>query len=702
MALLGTLRDRMGTWVVVFVFVAIAAFILGDLFSGNSNILSWGRRSVGEIGGKEITIDEYQAVINERVANYYASNGTEPSEREMPGIRQQAWDLLIARYAIDPQIEETGVVVTDQEIADMISGKNIFESIRQSFVNQQTGEFDRAALGNYLNQLKSMPAGSEPLVRWQLFQRDLKPARERIKYENLLLKTNYITTAEAEREYHLQSDVAEVRYLYIPYYAISDSTTVPTDEQLKEYYNRNKEKFKTTGTRDLKYVTIPVIPSEQDSAEVKEQINAAVNELKTSADDSLYAANNTDGQNPFGRYHPGNIPEFIQQAQLVEGTVVGPVLDGDTYKVAKISKVYSDTIFAARAKHILIRAADETPAAKEAAKTKARDILKEIRGGADFAAKAQEHGTDGTASRGGDLGWFTSGQMVKPFEDAIFKATKSGLLSDVVETDFGYHIVEVTEPKTNKAYNIAIVERQITPSDATLNEAFRKAEGFASGLSGLDEFEARAKEEKLTVMEAKNINPGDRRVGSIGESRQTVQWLYRDASVGEVSQVFDLEDQYVVAIMTGEVKAGYRPYESVTNEITPEVRKELKANVIIEKLKNQKGTLEEAAKAFGSDANIYSSSDLRLSSNSMPTVGFDPKAVGAAFALDGGKRSQPIQGENGVLIVESINKTVAPELNEYTTYKQQLEQGNYNLSSFSIAEAIKENSEIEDQRFKFY
>ena len=86
----------------------------------------------------------------------------------------------------------------------------------------------------------------------------------------------------------------------------------------------------------------------------------------------------------------------------------------------------------------------------------------------------------------------------------------------------------------------------------------------------------------------------------------------------------------------------------------------------------------------------------------LPTVGFDPKSVGAAFALDGGKRSQPIQGENGVLIIESINKTVAPDLNDYTTYKQQLEQGNYNLSSFSIAEAIKENSDIEDQRFKFY
>src|SRR5690606_3402619 len=127
---------------------------------------------------------------------------------------------------------------------------------------------------------------------------------------------------------------------------------------------------------------------------------------------------------------------------------------------------------------------DDTEAAKKEAREQARTILKDIRGGADFAAKAREFGTDGTASRGGDLGWFTTGQMVPPFEKAIFGATKAGLLADVVETDYGFHIVEVTEPKTNKAYQLAIVEQQILPSDASLNDAYRKAELFASGLSG--------------------------------------------------------------------------------------------------------------------------------------------------------------------------------------------------------------------------
>src|SRR5688500_10422717 len=116
MALLGTLRDRMGVFVVVFVFVAILAFILGDLFSGNSNILNWGRNSVGEIGGREISYEEFQQAVQEREANFIASNGFEPSEQHKVGLRQQAWDMLIARHAIVPQYEKVGIEVTEAEL----------------------------------------------------------------------------------------------------------------------------------------------------------------------------------------------------------------------------------------------------------------------------------------------------------------------------------------------------------------------------------------------------------------------------------------------------------------------------------------------------------------------------------------------------------------------------------------------------------
>src|SRR5688500_1793013 len=209
MALIGTLRDKMGILLVIFIFVALAAFILGELLTNNSVLFN--QNEIGEINGNSISLEEIQSTVEERRANYILNFNREPGDREMTSLRQQAWDLLIARHAIVPEYEKVGIEVTDSEVIDMISGTNIDPSIRQAFLNQQTGEFDRAMLGNYINQLKTMPPDSEGRVRWKLFQQDLKPARERIKNEKLLIKTSYVTKAEAEREYHLQPDIAEAK-----------------------------------------------------------------------------------------------------------------------------------------------------------------------------------------------------------------------------------------------------------------------------------------------------------------------------------------------------------------------------------------------------------------------------------------------------------------------------------------------------------
>ena len=702
MAVIGTLRNKMGTWVVVFVFVAIAAFVLGDIFSGNSSIMNWGRNSVGDIAGREISYEEFQSAIQERETSYFLQLGREPGEREMPAVRQQAWDLLISRHAVQPEFSKVGIVVTDDEVWDMIQGKNVDEGVKQAFTNQETGQFERDRVVTYLNQLKTMPPTSEMRVRWELFQRDLKPGRERIKYENLLIKSNYVTKAEAEREYHAQTDVAEVKYLYVPYYTAGDSAVKVSDADLKEYYNENIKRYKTEESRDIKYVSVPIEPTADDSLAIREDLQRYVVELKTAQDDSVYAAANSEGQNPYAKYTPSNLPPFINPDSLIQGKVFGPFLDGETYKVVKISRVFEDTVATARAKHILIKWDDASDAAKKTAREKAQKILQDIRGGADFAAKAREFGTDGTAARGGDLGWFSTGQMVEPFESAVFSASRSGLLNRLVETEYGYHIIDVTNTKTNRAYNIAVIERAITPSDATLNEAFRKAEAFASDVSDLDEFQAAAKEHGLTVLDAKNILAGDRRIGTMGEARPVVQWLFRDASEGKVSEVFDLQDQNVVAIMTNQVDEGYKPLNLVKEEITPAVRNRMQGKLISEKLTSLKGSLEEVKASYGDDANVYNSSDLKLSTNTLPSVGFDPLAVGVAFSLEKGQRSKPVAGENGVVMIEMLNETVAPAITDYTSYKTELLQGDGNRTSFGIAEAIKEKADIVDKRYKFY
>jgi len=700
MALIGTLRNKMGTWVVIFVFVAISAFVLNDLFSKQSYIFN--RNDVGEIGGHTVSLEEYQQAVREQEQNYYLSYGREASERDRPLLQQQAWELLILKYAIQKQFDKVGVEVTSDEIGDMMWGKNVDPNIRQAFTDPQTGKFEKDRIVAYINQVKNMPEGSEGRVRWDNFQRSLRPGRLRLKYENLVIKTSYATTAEAEREYHNQSDVAEIKYLYVPYYAVSDSAVNITDDQLKAYYDKHKERYKTEQIRDINYVSIPVQASAADTLEIKNEFAKVAEDFIKAEDDSAYAAANTDGQTPYAGYTMATLPPYIAASDLVKGKMIGPLVEEGGYKLVKISKITTDTVYSAKASHILIKPADASEQAKKDAKEKARKILSEIKGGADFATKARENGTDGTAPRGGDLGWFSAGQMVKPFENAVFAATKPGLLNDVVETDFGYHIIDVTHVKTNEKVYVAMIDRDITPSDATTNEAYRKAENFANGLSGVQEFKDRAAKDTLQVQEATNLTSGERRISTIGEARQIIQWLFRDASVGKVSEVFDLRDQYVVAVMTNDVEKGYKPFDLVKKEIEPLVRKEAKGKVLIEKLSSLKGSLEEIAQAYGKDANVYSNADLKFASNAMqPPVGYDPEAVGRAFSIENGKRTPPFEGESGVLIIEG-NKTAAPAIADYSSYKNTLEQNESRSSSYNIGTAIKENSDIVDKRYKFY
>jgi len=115
-----------------------------------------------------------------------------------------------------------------------------------------------------------------------------------------------------------------------------------------------------------------------------------------------------------------------------------------------------------RASHILVSVASGADdAAREAARTKAADLLAQIRGGADFATLAREHSNDpGSAANGGDLGFFQQGQMVGPFNDAAF-TLEPGTVSDLVETEYGYHIIKVAEKQPGRTIALDEVRPQV-------------------------------------------------------------------------------------------------------------------------------------------------------------------------------------------------------------------------------------------------
>lgn len=702
MALINKLREKMGTVVVIAVGAAIVSFIAADLLGPNSTLFGGNRNEVGEIAGETITLQEYQNQIEELRYNYALQTNKNPTENEMSTIRQQAWDYLIVKKAFQKQYDKLGLEVTNEEVIDMVQGNNIHPELVQAFTNPETGEFDKNQVLSFLQNIPQAPPQQQ--AAWYNFENSLHPSRLRLKYDNLLLKSTYITNEEARREYQKENTVAEVRYLYVPFYSISDTAINVTEDQLNQHLRQNADQYQVEENRSMRYVSIPIRPSPEDSAYFRQELERLKTEFTNVEDDSTFARLHTDGSVGYQSFKIGELPANLQDeiANITEGEVRGPYYENGTYRLYKLSSIEEDTVYSARASHILIRTEGDTATAKTDARREAERILKEIRAGASFEDMAREHSDDPSASRGGDLGWFTEGRMVKPFEEAVFGTSNEGLVNRVVETEYGFHIIKITEPRTNLNYNVAMIDREVAPSDETRDQAFRKADYFAGTTSNEREFNENAQRDGLNIQEAERVDKNARSIGNLGNAREVIRWLYNDASKGRVSPVFEVDDNYVIALMTSKSEAGTANLEDVREEVTSKVRNELKAEQIKSRLAEMQGTLDELAKSYGADANVYSQSDLKLSSNSLPNVGFAPASVGRAFALQSGQRSEPIVEDNGVVIIELLSITEAPEVADYTAYKTQVRQQQESRTSFDIMEAVKDNADIEDHRYRFF
>ncbi len=702
MALMNTLRNKLGTVVVTMIAISILAFVLTDLLSNNSVFFGARDKTVGEIAGEEVDIDEYRNLVEKFKINYRNQFGRSPNEAEMRSIRDQAWQYLIIEKAFTKLYNEAGVEVGAEELYDMVQGNNISPELQQIFTNPQTGQFDKLRLQQTIAQMAENP---EDRARWIEFEQSLIPGRLRIKYENLLVKTSFATTPEAEREYKEQNSVAEAKYLYVPFFVIPDSTIEVSDSELEDYISRHKDEYKVDWSRSLKYVVFPVVPSSEDSLAYRDELRGLIDEFKVADNDSVYASVMTEEDPYYQDYAIHELPDVLRSNLniLKEGDVIGPYLDGGDYVLFKISAIKEGDKAYARASHILVKWSEDTPEAKAKARNKALAIIRELQAGADFAEVAKDKSDDGgSAINGGDLGWFDEDRMVEPFSKAVFGATTEGLIARPVESEFGYHIINVTGAPRRTRYTLAMVRKLIVPSDETRNEAYRKADYFAGTTKDMEDFEANAKRDSLLIREAEGIGPNDYNIPQLGEARQIVSWLFNTADEGVVSDVFDLNDKYVVAVMTGEVEEGTADLEDVRLEVEKKVIDEKKAAQLIERLAALSGTLEERAKEFGDDASIYENSDIKLSAYSLPSVGTAPEAIGTLFAMQNEAISKPVKTENGVVVLKLLSLTEPPEIGDYSLYKASLERTLQNRTSFYVNEAIKEWADIEDERYKFY
>ena len=703
MSVINKIRERSGLAIGVVGF-AIVAFILSDLLSGQSTLFSGNKQKIGEIAGQSIDYPEFNAKVDELRGQFEQQTGRAPGEQDLGQIREQAWDQMLFEIAYQKQFDKLGLKVSPEELVDMVQGNNISPQVRQAFTNPQTGVFDKSQIVSYLKGLQNLPP--EQKKAWANFEKGLSNNRLREKYENIMRMSIFATTAEARKEYQAQNSRADVKMLFVPYYTVNDTTVKVTDAQLSDYLGKHKDEYPGVNSRSLQYVTFSVAPSKEDSATLYSEIKTLARGLGAAPNDSVFAQQNSDVRVPL-YLTAGEMPEQLREAipTFSPGGIYGPFREGNTYFIYKYGGTKRDTSFTARASHILIRPTAQTDSAKADARRRAEGILKQIQAGASFEALAQTNSADGSAQSGGDLGYFkNNGQMVKPFETAIFGATSAGLIPRLVETDFGYHIIKVTEPKTNQQYRVVGIGKTINPSQATRDDALRKADQFAAEARTKEKFDAKAKEDKsIIVATAERIPEGASNVNALTDARAVVRWAFNDKTeVGNVSEPFEVGDQYVIAVLTGKTDGDDVKVDDYRAELTAKVRNDLKAEQIIAKLGNADGSLEAAAQKYGAGALVEDVQDVNMATGFLRSAGVDPVALGRVFGQKAGKRSKPFAGDAGVLVVETTNLTPAPDVADYSMYKTQIQQNATARIGFSINEAIKEAANVKDMRAKFY
>jgi peptidyl-prolyl cis-trans isomerase D len=336
------------------------------------------------------------------------------------------------------------------------------------------------------------------------------------------------------------------------------------------------------------------------------------------------------------------------------------------------------------------------------AKAKADSIKNLIKGGQKFADLAMKFSTDqGSAVKGGDLGFFRQGAMVKPFNDACF----NGKVGDmpIVESQFGVHLIEITgRGVESRKLMISTVDREVTPSTKTMQDIYAKASSFAGKNTNQESFDNAAKKDNLAKMQGANIDALAKQVSMLNNARTLVRWTF-EAKKGDVSKVIDLNNRYVVAILTSIKEKGISPLEAVRKQVEVDAIKAKKAEKFLAELNSKAGsasTIEQYAQALALP--VDTAKDITLMAPYLPKSGRELEVVGTLSVTKAGKLVKPMKGENGVLVAQLINVTEATPITDFKQALQQATQSYSGRVDYEMFEALKEKADIVDNRANFY
>ncbi|GAB4374782.1 MAG: SurA N-terminal domain-containing protein [Salibacteraceae bacterium] len=707
MAAIGSIRKRSGLLIIA-IGVAMVLFLLGDLFSGGAGWFSRQEVEVGEIAGKTVTQQEFEQRVQRIIDEQFGAEGTD--ERTKRAVRDRVWSEMVTERVYNAEFQKLGITVSPDELLNQVKNTTPGSVLYQYFSDPKTGQVleqfrdQRGQLdGNKVLAAVQNILNSENADQWIPIENAIKEDIKRRKYTTLLTKGLVVNSVEAKQKLLEESLPVMGVTAVKEYSSIDDANISPTEADYKSYYEKHKHEKRFQNeweTRSVKLAIMNVEPSPEDLQALTEELEELKPLFAADTNDTVFVMENADGQvkSLIRLFTEDRLPPPIKDTIVKSqpGVVVGPYTLGNQMLISKLSDIrYSpDSV---RASHILIQIEDGDTAKIAKAKTKLDSLRQVAQKQNNFADLAREFSDDlGSAEKGGDLDWFTRGRMVPEFEKAAFNA-KVGEMPIVV-SQFGVHLIHVTDKtKDKKRYLISSVDRVIEPGKATVDMAYKNISRFAIEHNTPDKFTEPG--DGIVIEQVDGLRLGDNVVGPIGEAKEVVQWAFQ-AEPNEVSAPIELENRFVVVLLTRIIEEGTMDLEDAKPIIHAEVIRSIKASQIMSEL-GEKTTVEEAAQHFGTD--IIPLDGILFSNDALPNkLGKEPRVVGVMHGLEVQQNSKPIEGNRGVYVVRTDHREEAPADLDVSAKRRELTDLLGNRVSPSVFETLEKIFGVKDKRSLYY
>ena len=695
MAALEKIRVKMGAFITVLIAIALLSFVIDPSTLQSAMGMFSSKYDVGEINGEGIPYQEYQQKVDYFTKIYQMSSGTTSSDEQTQElINNTAWQNEISDRVLVPAVENAGITMGEEELYDLTQGANISPILLQeaSFIGED-GMFSKARVAEFVQAI-SQDATGQLGMYWNFLEDNIVKDQKFTKYISLLEQSNFMSPVELNRAIANNNTTYNVDFVIKPFGFAVDSTISVSNAEVKEYYESHKEAFRQVETRDLEYVVFEVVPSEEDLAATREDVEKIYTEFAAAENVKNFLARNSDvPYNPYF-YKAGELntiaPEledFAAKAKV--GESLAPFQQGNSFIAAKLVDVKKmpDSVFV---KHILLQGENEA---------KADSIMAVVKKG-NFAEVAQAWSADQNPNveEAGDLGWMTQQYMVPGMED-VLKATAGDFLK--LKTTYGTHIVKVTKAtKPVEKKQVAILVKESVASKATYSDFYAKANDIATKSEGSREkFNAAAKEMGVAVYPAYNVLPGAKTLANYQHTREISRWA-NESKVGDVSPIITVDNKYFfVVALTGMHPEGYASLNEVAGNIKNYLMIEKKGQKVAEETKALvagAASIEEVAEKL----NTTVSSQSGIAFSSLTSQQMDPKFVGAIAAAAENTLVGPVVGEIGVYYFTVKGK----EVGAFYTEDDAKARNSQIFSSIAtvIPAIITEGAEVKDERYKFY